>query len=212
MPTPKWIERDAGVARAPRRCARVRQRELAVVGAARGAGPRIEDLDRLRAGFDLRAQVVGDHVGEAIAEPVPRRGLRVHERLGPRVAGRRPAFDRVGGQRERRAAEADQRHASVELAPQQPDRLEHVPERLARLERAQPIDVGRGADRMCDRRPFALDEIEVQPHRREGQQQVGEENRGVDVDRVDRLQRDRDSELGLRGRSRAASSAARSAR
>ena len=44
-----------------RRSARVRKRELAVVGAAERAGPRIEDLQRLRAGFDLGRQVVGDH-------------------------------------------------------------------------------------------------------------------------------------------------------
>ena len=46
-------------------------------------------------------------------------------------------------------------------------------------------------------RPLALDEIEVEAQRREGQQQIGEEDRGVDLDDVDRLQRHRDGELGL---------------
>ena len=53
-------QRHAGVRPAVEDRARVRQRELAVVGAAQRAGPRVEDLDRLRAGFDLRPHVVGD--------------------------------------------------------------------------------------------------------------------------------------------------------
>ena len=151
MPTPKWISGTPAPASRSKIAPRVRQRELAVVGAVQRAGPRVEDLDRLRAGFDLRQHVVGNHRRQALAEPVPRARLRVHERLGARVVGRRTAFDRVRGERERRAAEADQRHAAVELAPQQADRLEHVTERVARLERAQPLDVGGRPDRIEDR-------------------------------------------------------------
>ena len=75
--------------------------------------------------------------------------------------------------------------------------VEHVAERLARLEGAHAIDVGRVTDRVRDRRAFALDEIEVEPHRRERQQQIGKEDRGVDLDHVHRLQRDGDGELGM---------------
>ena len=46
--------------------------------------------------------------------------------------------------------------------------------------------------------PSPFDEIEFEPHRREGQQQIGEQDRGVDVDGIDRLQRDGDSQLRLR--------------
>ena len=77
------------------------------------------------------------------------------------------------------------------------DRLQHVRQRLARLERAQPIDVVGTADRALDLRPFALDEVEGQAHRLERQQQIGEEDRGVDVDAADRLQRDLGGEVGL---------------
>ena len=47
-----------------------------------------------------------------------------------------------------------------------------------------------------DRRPFALDEVEVEPHRRERNQQIGKQDRGIHVDDVYRLQRDRHRELG----------------
>src|SRR5437868_2324500 len=70
---------------------RVRQRELPVVGVRELSGPRIKDLDRLRAGLDLREHVIGDDAREAIAEPVPRLGLRVHECLGRRIGGGRSA-------------------------------------------------------------------------------------------------------------------------
>ena len=51
---------------------------------------------------------------------------------------------------------------------------------------------------MFDRRPFTFDEIEIEPHGREGQQQIGEQDCGVDLDGIDRLQRDRDSQFRLR--------------
>ena len=57
----------------------------------------------------------------------------------------------------------------------------------------------RGApDWMFDRRPFPFDEIEFEPHGGEGQQQIGEQDCGVDLDGIDRLQSDGDSELRLR--------------
>ena len=127
---------------------------------------------------------------------MPAGGLLVHERLGAEVVLRRAAFDGVGGQRERRAAETDERDASFELAAQEPDRLEHVAERFG-LERRQARDVGRRPYRVLDRRSLALDEVELEAHRREGQQQVGKEDRGVEVDDVERLERDDDGELRL---------------
>ena len=61
----------------------------------------------------------------------------------------------------------------------------------------QPRDVGRVANRMRDRRAFAFDEVELETHRSERQQQIGEENRRVDLDHVDGLERDRDGEIGV---------------
>ena len=127
---------------------------------------------------------------------MPARGLLVHERLGAEVVLRRSAFDGVSGHRERRAAETDQRNASRELAPQQPNRFEHVPERLG-LERRQARDVSGGPDGVGDRRPLALDEVELEAHRREGEQQVREEDGRVEVDDVERLQRDDDGQFRL---------------
>jgi hypothetical protein len=85
------------------------------------------------------------------------------------------------------AAKTNQGNASIELLSQQSDRLEHVTERVARLESTQPIDVSGRSNRILNRWPLALDEIEVEPHRGEGQEEIREEDRGVHVDRVDGL-------------------------
>ncbi len=127
---------------------------------------------------------------------MPARGLLVHERLGAEIVLRRPAFDGVGGQGERRTAEPDQRDASLELAAQEPNRLEHVAERFG-FERRQARHVRSRSDGICDRRSLALDEVELEAHRREGEQQVRKENRRVEVDDVERLERHDDGELWL---------------
>ena len=77
-----------------------------------------------------------------------------------------------------------------------PDRVEHVAERLARLEPADGREVGFGAQRLLDRGPFAGDEIERDAHLLERQQQIGKQNRRVDLDAADRLQRDGGREIG----------------
>ena len=114
-----------------------------------------------------------------------------------RYSSRGTALDGVGGKRERRAAETNQRHAAFELAAQDPDRLEDVRQGFARLELAKPVDVGRGANRLLDRRSLALHEIEREAHWLERHEQVGEKDCGVDVDGLDRLEGHLDGERGL---------------
>ena len=127
---------------------RVRKRELAVVAPAERAGPRVEDLQCLRAGLDLRRQVIAHAIGEHRTEPVPRRSLLVHERLGAQIVARRSSLDGVRREGERRSAKPDQGHLALELAPEESNGFEHVRQRLARLESRQPVDVRRGFDRV----------------------------------------------------------------
>src|SRR5690606_39540440 len=100
------------------------------------ADPRIEELDGLRAGSDLRAKVAPHDHGERAQERVPELRLAVHQALRARVERALAALDEVARQRERRSGEADERRLPVELPAQEADRLEHVPERLFRLEEA----------------------------------------------------------------------------
>jgi hypothetical protein len=115
---------------------------------------------------------------------MPGRGRAIHQRLGVRERIRVATLDRVRRERERRAAESNQRHFARELATQQANRLEHVAERLARLEPRQPIDIGCGSNRARDRGSFTLDEVERQTHRLEREQQIGKKNRRIHVEHL----------------------------
>src|SRR5215475_1090096 len=95
---------------------------------------------------------------------MPRLGVPVHERLGFREVVRMSAFDGVRRQRERCAGKANERHPAAQFRLYLADRREHMSERIARLEVFQAIDVGGVIDWALDLRPFALDEVERQPH------------------------------------------------
>jgi hypothetical protein len=89
------------------------------------------------------------------------------------------ALDGVRREGERRAGETDQRHARIERALRLANRVEHVPEFGARVEPADARHVGFAAQRLGDRRTFAVHEIEGDAERRERQQQIGEQDGGV---------------------------------
>ena len=65
--------------------------------------------------------------------------------------------------------------------PDQLDRLRHERERRDLIERPHPIDVRSRSHRVVNDRPFALGKFELKPQRLEDQQDVGEQNRGVDA-------------------------------
>ena len=96
--------------------ARVGQDVLAVVVRVQRADPRVEQLHGLDAGLDLRARGSRRTTRRACSQN--RATARVRRTSAPWCArsARVAAFDRVARQRERRAGEADERHAAVELA------------------------------------------------------------------------------------------------
>jgi hypothetical protein len=107
--------------------------------------PRVEELDRLNAGLDLREQVRTRDGRERVHERRPRLGFVVHQRLRARVVPRGSALDEVAREREGRAGEPDQR--DPQLLAEQADRLER--ERFVHLgfEGAEPSHTARVADR-----------------------------------------------------------------
>ena len=63
-------------------------------------------------------------------------------------------------------------------------------QRDAWIELSEPIDIRRRLDRAFELRPLSFDEIERKPHRFERQEQIREQDRRVDLETPDRLQRD----------------------
>ena len=81
-------------------------------------------------------------------------------------------------------------------AAENPDGLEHVRKRFARFDAPQPIDVGIRPNQVGNRRTFTFHEIKRQPHRLERDEQIREQDGGVEIDPGERLERDGRSEVG----------------
>src|SRR5262249_44577449 len=153
----------------------VRLHVLSVIGGRESADPRVEELNGLRAGLDLRTQVSAHHLGDLAHEQLPREGLAPHEGLGASIGARLATLDQVTGDGEGRTCETDERRFSIELAANEADRLEHVAEPVVDLEDAEPIDGVAIANGLMDDRPFTARELEGGAHRLEGEQNVCEE-------------------------------------
>ena len=83
---------------------------VAVVRGRERPDPGVEQLDRRRRRrATFAATYAANVVGELLQQRVPRRRLGEHERLRARELAARPALDEVAGDRERPAAEADDR-------------------------------------------------------------------------------------------------------
>src|SRR5215211_4373003 len=91
------------------------------------------ELDDVRAGVHLRAEVGAERVGEPPGQLVPDVGRPVHQLLDPAKISARPALDEIPGDREDAAAEPDHRLVGVKLSAHGTDRLEERPHDLARL-------------------------------------------------------------------------------
>ena len=127
---------------------------------------------------------------------VPQRRVAVHQRLGPLVVLRRPAFDQVGRQRERAAGEADQRRAA-QLGHQRADRLGDVGH-VARLER-RAAGPGRARSRIgCPiTGPMPGLMSMSNAHRPQRDHDVAEQDGGVHVVPAQRLQGDLGDQVRL---------------
>ena len=163
----------------------VRQPEGAVGGLVVQTSPGVEELDDLRARADLFAQVPDAHLGELLEQGMRGVGFGLQEGAEDVVLLAACALNGVRGERERRAAEADQRHAR--LATDQPDRVRHERRNLLGGRYAQRLDGGAASHRRRQHRPGA--EVELQPHGGQRRHDVREQDGGVETVATDRLQR-----------------------
>jgi hypothetical protein len=106
------------------------------------------------------------------------------------------SLHQVGGERPRRTAEADDRHLAVELAAHQAQGVEDVAQRLVHVRHAEPLDVLARADGVGEGRAIPLGEHQLGPHGLQGEQDVREQDGGVDPDDADRLDRHLGRQLG----------------
>src|SRR5205085_3728472 len=164
--------------------ARVRQDVLAVVVLAQSADPGVEDLDGLRAGLDLRVEVAREGARDGRHHGVPGARVRVHQTLRVDVVLRAAALADVGGEREGRAAEAYERDVGPKLAPRDAYGFVDVSEGTHVPDLAQALHVLALADGVVYDGAFALREFEVEAHRLDDEEDVREDDGGVNVQAV----------------------------
>src|SRR6188768_2144816 len=113
---------------------------------------------------------------------MPGRGVAHHERFHAGEIAAGATFDRVAGEREWPAGETDQGNAArIELTADETDRVEREGQGRFRRRGTQTRDVGRLADRVADEWTFAAHELEREPHAFEWRQDVGEDDRRVEI-------------------------------
>ena len=178
MPVPKWI---VGAEIALEDSLRVRRDELDVVRERERSDPGVEELDDVGARLDLRAQVADRHLRQLLHQRMPHLWRAVHEALRLHEVTRRLPFDEVAGDRERPAAEADERPLGLELGPHEPHGLEDERHRLLGIRHVERLDVRRRPNRTLDHRPDVLHELDVDAHPEHRQHDVREHHGCVDA-------------------------------
>lgn len=169
---------------------RVGQDKLAIVVDVQCADPRIEHLDGVDAGIDLRHEIIGHHAGESIGEAMPGGRIAVHQTLRERTVVRVAAFYRVRRQGEGGARESNQGDSARELMLDQSNRIQGEGQGFSGIGRSHRLDILCRSDGTLDRGAFAFDKVERNAHGLEWQQEIGKEDRRIDLDSSQRLQRD----------------------
>ena len=193
MPTPKWIRGTSRSSRDASTAAECGMHVLAVVGDRQRADPGVEQLHRRGTRLHLHPEEGRGDLGQPAQQPVPKDRFAVHQRLGPLVVARRSALHEVRRERERRPGKPDQRRRA-ELGDQVGHRLGHVGH-VGRLQRSQPREVRRRADRRGDHRTDAGHDVEVDPDRLQRHHDVGEQDRRVNPVPPHRLQGQLDDQV-----------------
>src|SRR5690242_12087863 len=96
------------------------------------------------------------------------------------VVTRATALDQVRRESERRAGKADEGHFSLERLASLFDRLVNKRKFLFDVELLQRIDIFTAAHRMMNYRTAVFRVFQSNPHRFEHEQDVRENNRGID--------------------------------
>ncbi len=153
---------------------------------AQDAAPSVENLHSLRSRVDLGVEVGGNGLGVGIEDFVQQIGARVHHGFDGAEFFAAAAFDHVTGERERTAGEADKRYAAVQCFTDGSYRVENVLQffHIGDVQFGNVVLVLQGA---FEFRAFAFGKIQSQAHCVGDGQDVGKQNRRVQIETFQRL-------------------------
>src|SRR6476469_8396003 len=135
-----------------------------IVARRYAADPTIEELDRLRAGPDLPAQIAGHDAGQLIHQLMSGLWFSIQHGFREDVVAGSAALDRITREGKRGSGESNQRHAPLQGLAGLPYRLSDILQ-FRPVDRLEALDIGPLTDRIVDDRPFPFGEFQVQSHR-----------------------------------------------
>jgi len=165
-----------------------------VVGGRELANPRVKELNAIGAGFYLLSQIAANNFGELLHQHVPRGGLAVHHLLRFGEVSAFAPFDQIARESERRPRKPDERN--LDLFFDHPQRGHHIAEPLFRIDHSKLFDLRHFANRLVNNRPLSFCKLERSPHRLKGEENIGEQNGGIDPE-AQRLKGDLSGELRI---------------
>ncbi len=156
---------------------------------ARGelARPAVEQHHRLHPGLDLETEAFDHRLGEDADQALEARRVAVSPESRAQMIGRAPTLDRVASQSEGRAGKADERGLGGKRGADERDRLRHRSKPRGEMGKIEAVEIGR-----LERgkpRPFALGEGELAAQGPENEQDVAEQDGGIEAEATDGLQR-----------------------
>ena len=153
---------------------------------AEHAAPSVENLHRLCTGIDLRIQISRNGLRIHVQNFVQQIGARIHHTFNGAKFLAAAAFHHIAGQRKRAAGKTDQRHAAIKRAADRSHRIKHIAQ-LHHIGHFQFGDIGLVLQHPFKFRPLTLGEIEAQPHGIGHGEDVGKQNRRVQIEAFQRL-------------------------
>ena len=173
--------------------------EGVVVRRAQLTSPRIKHLHHLGAGINLITQVISDRLCEVVEQLVQDLGFAEGHGLDHRVVLAALALHHVGSQGPGGTNESEDSCFVANALAETTQHLAHKGHRLGGVQRAQSIHLGHAPDWITDLGAFALDDVEIDSHPRQGREDVGEQDHAIGLEGVKRLHRDLIGEIRVFG-------------
>ena len=153
------------------------------------AGPGVEELHGIDPGLELGREIIDRSFDQDVDQLAEDFRIAIGKQPRRRLVRRAVSRHHVGRDRPWRAAKAEQRHFARQLGANDPDRLEHRRQALRDRSRLGNGLQAVATDDRCKPRPFAGRKRHLLPERMRHDQNVREQNRRIEAEPPDRLQR-----------------------
>jgi carboxymethylenebutenolidase len=180
----------------PHHAGDVGEHVAAIVFHAEASDPTVENLNHVGAGAHLLGGVGRGDDNQFAHQRLPVGGRVVHHFLGVDVVARASAFDHVAGEGERSATKADHGNAVGKMLCDQAHRFGDIAE-IGGTVGAQVRDVLLVTNGLLDDGALARGKMKRKTHDFKGQQEVGEDDGGIDAEDFGSRDGDLGGERGL---------------